>query len=155
MSNTGTRLQISDSLQLVTAPINACDLTGITILLAEACKQLRHGSPVPGFIELMGHDDVLQMLYDNGNLTLDEKSNGGLYEVETILDEINTWFSDADNVQNSMLGYTHEEMGVNIIDDKLTLHDASAVVSDVIHFIKTEINVLYLPLVHVDCMAGE
>lgn len=150
-----SRVQISDSLQVRTNWIIACDLTGITSLLSAACKQIRHGSSVPGFVELMGHDDVLQMIYDNGNLTLDEKSNGGLYEVEVILDEINTWFRDSDNVENAMLGYTHEEMGVNIIDDKLTHHDASAIISDIVHYIKSEINVLDLPLVHVDCMAGE
>lgn len=155
MSNTGTRLQISDSLQVLTSPIIACDLTGITILLSEACKQIRHGHDVPSFIQLMGHDDVLQMIYDNGDLTLDDKSNGGLYEIDAILDEIKNWFADSDNVQNAMLGYTHEEMGVNIIDDKLTHHDASAIISDLVHYIKSEINVLDLPLVHVDCMAGE
>lgn len=152
--NTGSRLQIAPDLQLVVQPLTACDLTGISILLGNAGDVVTN-KKCPGFIQLMGHDDILQMLYDNGNLTLDEKSNGGLYEIETILDEIGEWFADSSNVVSCILGYTHEEMGVNIADDKLTAESASEIIATVIHYIKTEINITDLPFVHVDCMAGE
>jgi hypothetical protein len=155
MSNTGLRLQIAPDLHLITASIPTCDLTGITILLGNAADVVTN-KDCPSFIQLMDHDCVLQMIYDNGNLTLDDKSNGGLYEIETILDEITEWFGDNANIVSAVLGHSsHEEMGVNIKDDGLTAGQVSELMSDVVHYIKSEINITDLPLCHVDCLKGQ
>jgi hypothetical protein len=152
--NTGSRLQIAPALQLVVQSLPACDLTGISILLGNA-GDIVTNNECPSFIQLMAHDDILQMIYDNGTLTLDDKSCGAFYEIETILDEIAEWFGDSSNVVSCILGYTHEEMGVNITDDKLTAETASEIIATVIHYIKTEINITDLPLCLVDCMKGD
>jgi len=154
--NTGSRLQIAPDLQLVTQPLTCCDLTSISILLGVAGDIITN-KKCPGFIQLLDHDSILQMIYDNGTLTLDgDKGCGGFYEIETILDEIGEWFGDSSNVVSCILGYTNEELGVNIQDDRLTAESASEIIAKVIHYIKSEINITDLPLCLVDCLyAGE
>lgn len=152
--NTGSRLQIAPDLQLVVQPITCCDLTSISILLGIA-GDIVTNNDCPSFVQLLGHDQLLQMIYDNGTLSLDgDKGCGGFYEIETIIDEIAEWFADSDNVKNCVyrLSDSHEEMSVNINDDSLTAGQVHTLLESICHYIKTEINITDLPLCLVDCM---
>ena len=158
MSNTGSRLQIAPDLQLVVQNLNHCDLTAVSILLGVAGDIVTNKS-CPSFVHLMDHDQILQMIYDNGNLTLDgDKGCGAFYEIETILDEIAEWFSDLDSLANSLHPFasSNQEIADNITDDGMPLPDVSTLMQSICHYIKTEINITGLPLCLVDCLySGE
>jgi hypothetical protein len=146
--------QLSPDLKVRTNDYALCDLSSISDLLGVAAGIVTN-TKCPSFIGLMGHDDILQMIYDNGNLTLDDKSCGGLYEIENIINEIDEWFRDSSNLVSCILGYTHEEMGVNITDDKLTAEAVSGIIASVCHYILSEMDHTNLPLCLVDCMKGD
>lgn len=148
----GSRLQLTDCLTLRYQNQKQSTLTDVCDLIAQACRQITNDQ-VPSFVELLDAGQVLQMIYDNGNLTLDgDKGCGGLYELHTILDEIHEWFGNADSLANALHPFcnSNEEIADNIKNDGLSIPEVMALMQSICHYIPAECDVVGLPLVLVD-----
>lgn len=156
MSNTGTRLQLSEGLTLLNYPQQICDLYGVCDLILQAGNHITNNA-CPSFVTMLEPDTILQMIYDNGNLTLDfDKGCGAFFEIHTILDEIRDWFADADGLANALHSDSHSELASNIIADGLALPEVQSLMDSILHYIPSEEDAVGLPLCLIDCLySGE
>jgi hypothetical protein len=158
MSNTGTRFQLSADLTLINYPQQICDLYGVCDLILQAGNRITNNA-CPSFVTMLEPDSILQMIYDNGNLTLDfDKGCGAFFEIHTILDEIRTWFADADGLANALHEFSnsHSELASNIESDGLPLPQVQSLMDSILHYIPSEMDAVGLPLCFVDCLySGE
>lgn len=147
----GRSFQLSDTLPLRYQIHKLCGLVDVCNLIINACIYVTDNQ-APVFVRCLEGDDVLQMIYDNGTLTLDgDKGCGGLYEIHTILDEIAKWFADTDNLTNAMLDDSHSKLADDITESGMSIDDVQRLMDSVLHYIPSEINTVGLPLCLVDC----
>lgn len=123
------------------------EIAGLVCRAVEAVTQ----KSAPDFVRCLDASDILQMIYDNGDLTLDaDKGCGALYEIETILDEIADWFADHSNLDNAIDGTAFEALGKNIADEGLSSNQVGWLIHDAVHYIKSNMDYTDQPLVLVD-----
>lgn len=147
----GRSFQLSDTLSLRYQMQMQCGLMDVCNLICQACIQVTDNQ-APVFVRCLEGDDVLQMIYDNGTLTIDgDKGCGGLYEIHTILDEIAKWFADTDNLTNAMLSDSHSKLADDITESGMSIDDVQRLMDSVLHYIPSEIDAVGLPLCLVDC----
>lgn len=127
--------------------VEMVEIAGLVCRAVEAVTQ----KSAPDFVRCLDASDILQMIYDNGDLTLDaDKGCGALYEIETILDEIADWFADDSNLDNAIEGTSFEALGKNIADEGLSSNQVSWLIHDAVHYIKSNMDYTDQPLVLVD-----
>jgi hypothetical protein len=147
----GRSFQLSDTLSLRYQTHKLCGLMDVCNLICYACIQVTNNQ-APVFVRCLEGDDVLQMIYDNGNLTLDgDKGCGGLYEIHTILDEIQKWFSDTENLTNAMVSDSHSKLADDITESGMSTDEVQRLMDSVLHYIPSEMDAVGLPLCLVDC----
>ena len=124
------------------------EIAGLVCRAVEAVTQ----KSAPDFVRCLDASDILQMIYDNGDLTLDaDKGCGALYEIETILDEIEDWFHDLDNLENASVdGTPFDALGKNIAESGLSKVQVGWMIHDAVFYIKSNMEYTDQPLVLVD-----
>jgi hypothetical protein len=141
---------VTPDLKVKATDYGLVELEEIAGLVCRACEAVTKKS-APAFVRCFDASDILQMIYDNNSLTIDgDKGCGALYEIETILDEIEEWFSDDLNLDNAIEGTSFEALGKNIADEGLSSNQVSWLIHDSIHYIKSNMDYVDQPLVLVD-----
>jgi hypothetical protein len=141
---------VTPDLKVKATDYGLVELEEIAGLVCRACEAVTKTS-APDFIRCMDASDILQMIYDNNNLTLDgDKGCGALYEIETILDEIDEWFTDPLNLDNAVEGTSFEALGKNMSDQGISANQAQWMLHDAVHYIRTNMDYVDQPLVLVD-----
>jgi hypothetical protein len=145
-------------LTLINYPQQVCDLYGVCDLILQAGNHITNNA-CPSFVTMLEPDSVLQMIYDNGTLTLDfDNGCGGLFDFHTILREIGKWFADSDALANALHSFSdsHSELASNIASDGLALDQVQRLMESILHYIPSEEDAVGLPLCLIDCLySGE